>query len=155
MTIQNSLLSAVGFQFVLTRTPNIEYLVQEVSIPGMQLGSANVPTPFVRVVQAGNLTYDDLRVTFKISENLESYLEIVNWMEALGHPDDFDQYQDLRSDAKVIILNSAKRPSFEVTFTNIYPTSISNIDFDATLSDVQYINADATFAFDRMRFKTI
>lgn len=155
MTIQNSLLSAVGFQFVLTRTPNIEYLVQEVSIPGMQLGNANIPTPFVRVVQAGNLNYDDLRVTFKISENLESYLEIVNWMEALGHPDDFDQYEDLRSDAKVLILNSAKRPTFEVTFTNIYPTSISNIDFNATLGDVQYINADATFSFDRMRFKSI
>ncbi len=155
MTIQNNLLSSVGFQFVLTRTPNIEYLVQQVSIPGMQLGNANVATPFVRIVQAGNLTYDDLRVSFKVSENLESYLEIVNWIEALGHPDDFDQYADLRSDAKVIILNSSKRPAFEVTFTNIYPTSISNIDFDATLGDIQYVNADATFSFDRMRYKSI
>jgi len=153
--IQNNLLSPIGFQFVLTRTPNIEYLVQNVSIPGMQLGNADVPTPFVRIVQAGNLTYDNLSVTFKISENLESYLEIFNWMEALGHPDEFDQYADLRSDAKLIILNSAKRPTFEVTFTNIYPTSISDVNFDATLGDVQYLNATATFAFDRMRFKSI
>jgi len=153
--IQNNLLSPVGFQFILSRAPNIEYLVQQVSIPGMQLGNANIQTPFVRVVQAGNLTYDDIRITFKISENLESYMEIFNWMVALGHPDDFDQYADIRSDAKMIILNSAKRPAFEVSFTNIYPTSLSNIDFDTTLNDVQYINADASFSFDRMYFKTI
>ena len=165
--INNNLLSALGFSFKLNRTPNAEYLIQTATVPGISLGSANMQTPLVRVVNPGNLTYEDFAITFKISEDLTSYLEIFNWMTAIGHPDNLEQYKhpigrtdptpykEWRSDASLIILNSAKRPILDVTYTNVYPTSLSTIEFDATLTEVQYITATATFAFDRMYFNPI
>lgn len=152
MTIENNLLNPINFYFKLSKTPNVEYLVQGVGIPGVNLGSIQTPTPFVRVTNPGNMTYDDLRVTFKVGENLTSYLEIYNWMVELSRPDSFDQYKYTASDASVLILNSARRPIIDVSFTDVFPTSISPIDFDATLEDIQYVTVDATFSFDRMYF---
>jgi hypothetical protein len=133
----------------------MNYAVQQVSIPGMNLGSIEIPTPHIRLPFEGNITYDELRVTFKVGEDLANYLEIYNWMLALGHPDGYSQYENIKSDATVIILASSKRPSIAVNFTDCYPTSISSIDFDSTITDIQYVTVDATFKFARFNYEMI
>ncbi len=150
-----NLLSPINYAFKLARTPNMNYAVQQVSIPGMNLGSIEIPTPHIRLPFEGNITYDELRVTFKVGEDLANYLEIYNWMLALGHPDGYSQYENIKSDATVIILASSKRPSIAVNFTDCYPTSISSIDFDSTITDIQYVTVDATFKFARFNYEMI
>jgi hypothetical protein len=152
---QNNLLSPIGFGLKISKTPNVEYLVQQVSIPGLELGTASTPSPFVAIPRPGNLSYGELRVTFKVGEDLASYLEIFNWMVALGHPDNFQQYKPDISDGSIIILSSAKRPIVSVDFTDMFPVSLSSLDFDATLTDVQYMTVDATFKFTRFYYNFI
>lgn len=155
MTIENNLLSPLNYTFKLKKAPNVEYLIQQVSIPGMNLGSVQTPSPFVRLTHPGNITYDEVRLTFKVGENLTSYLEIFNWIEALGRPDSYSQYDYTATDATLVILNSAKRPVINVLFTDIFPTSLTGLDFDSTMTDVQYMTVDATFAFDRMYYNPV
>jgi len=62
---QNNL-SQLNFKFKLERTPEIEYRAQSVQLPGMNLGTAPVPTPFVPIPMPGNLTYDDITINFLI-----------------------------------------------------------------------------------------
>lgn len=143
-------LSPLGFQFVLTNSPNTQRLIQSVTVPGMNLGSTITPTPFTRIVNPGNISYGDLSVTMKIDEEMEAYDEIFDWMERLGHPDSFEQYQNERVDARLLVLGSNKRPIRDFTFTDVYPNSISELQFDVTLSDVQYFTFNVTFAFNRM-----
>jgi hypothetical protein len=150
MTIENNLLSPLNFSFKLKKAPNVEYLVQQISVPGLNLGTATSPTPFVRLTHPGNITYDDLRITFKAGENLTSYLEIYNWIEGLGRPDSYQQYDYTPTDATLVILNSAKRPIINIQFQDIFPTSLTSLEFDSTMTDVQYMTVDATFSFDRM-----
>ena len=153
---QNNFLSPLGFSFILDKTPLTNYSVQHVSIPGINLGSANIPTPFVRVVNPGNITYGDVVITFKLGDDLADYLEIYNWMIALGHPDNLSpQYQNIRSDGRVVILNGTKNAVMDVSFTNMYPSSLSPINFDSTLTDIQYITCTASFTFDRMYYNKI
>lgn len=150
-----NMLSPINYAFKLARTPNVNYAVQQVSIPGMNLGTVEVPTPHIRLPFHGNISYDELRITFKVGEDLSNYLEIYNWMLALGHPDGYEQYENIKSDASVIILSSSKRPSFSVDFTDCYPVSLGTLDFDATITDLQYITIDATFKFTRFFFNPI
>lgn len=153
--LDNNLLSPLGFAFRMKRAPNVEFQVQQVSVPGMNLGAIQSPTPFVRITDPGNITYDDLQITFLVGENLDSYLEIFNWIEMLGRPDSFKQYQYDKTDASLIILNSAKRAVFDIQFTDIFPVSLSGLDFDSTITDVQYVSATATFSFDRFYYNTL
>ena len=153
---QNNFLSPLNYSFVLDRTPKTNYSIQHVSIPGINLGSANIPTPFVRVVNPGNITYTDLAITFKLGDDLADYLEIYDWMIALGHPDNLDpQYKNIRSDARVVIFNGTKNPVMDVSFTDMFPSSLSAINFDSTLTDIQYITRTATFTFNRMYYNKI
>lgn len=153
---QNSL-SQLNYKFKLRKTPNVEYRVQTVTLPGLNLGSVDVPTPFVRIPQPGNLSYDDLTITFLVGEYLADYLEIYNWMISLGHPDDLAQYDKANavSDATVHILNSAMKTSTIVRFTNIFPVALSPLEFDVTLPDVQYAVATATFRVGRFYIEPV
>lgn len=143
-------LSPINFQFQLSNVPHVEFLVQKVSVPGMNLGTASTSTPFTRIVNPGNITYNDLTIVFKIDEDMNAYNEIFDWMEALGHPDSFEQYKNVRSDANLMVLGSNRRELFNFTFTDVYPSNISGLDFDTTLNDVQYLNCMVSFSFNRM-----
>jgi hypothetical protein len=151
---QNNL-SQLNFKFKLDRTPEIEYRAQTVTFPGMTLGTATVPTPFVAIPMPGNLTYDELTLSFLVGENMKDYLSIFDWMVALGHPDNLEQYRDWRSDCTLFILNSNLSPSVQVRFTDAYPVSLTGVEFDTTLSETQYATASVSFRFTRWYIEPI
>ena len=160
MNAQQNSLALLNYKFKLSRTPEVEYRAQTVSIPGLSLGAVDVPTQLgLRIPYGGNLAYDDLTLTFLVGEELKDYLEIHNWMNSIGHPNSLSQYpskeSSIVSDISVMILNSAMRPIINVRFTDAFPISISSIDFDSTLSEVQYAQATATFRYNRFYFDEI
>lgn len=142
-------LSTLNFKFKLSITPHIEYRAQRVKIPSLNLGTATRETPFVRIPLPGNMAYDDLQIGFLVGENMKDYLEIYNWMVKLGYPDYLGQYEDITSDCSVMILNSNLNANINIRFTDVFPVSLSEIDFDTTLTEVQYATATVTFKFTR------
>lgn len=156
MALEQNNLSLLNYRFKLSATPNVEYRVQTLSLPGLDLGEATTPTPFgLRITHPGNIMYSDLALTFLVGEEMADYLEVYRWMEKLGHPDSLDQYTGERHDATVMILSSSMRPIINVRFTDVFPASISSIDFDTTLSEVQYATATASFRFNRMYYESV
>lgn len=142
-------LSLLNFRLTFSKLPHVVYRVQTLSLPGIQLGTATVPTPMIPIQRPGNITYDELNLTFLVGENMQDYLEIYNWMKELGQADYVGSAERVLSDASVLIMNSAFRPNLEAQFTEVFPTSLSSIDFDSTLQDVQYATASVTLRFTR------
>ena len=158
MTPDQNSLNLLKYKFKLSRTPEIEYRAQTVSVPGFSIGSADMPTRLgLRVPFAGNAQYEDFSVTFLVGENLRDYLEIFNWMTSIAHPNDLSEYPrseaDTVSDVSVLVLNSSNRGIFDIKFTDAFPISLTSLDFDSTLSDVQYAQATVTFRYNRYYFK--
>lgn len=154
-------LSPLGYKFILSRAPNVEYFVQEVSLPGLTLGAAIQPSPFVSIPRPGDrIEFQQMSVTFRVNENLDNYLEIFNWMIALGTPADFNQYvlkdrpyqstgdqkDTTVSDISVSILTSAMNANIDFLMRDCFPTSLSELTMTSTASDIDYITATATFA---------
>ena len=152
---QYNFLSPLNFSLKLNRAPQMEYAVQRVVVPGLNLSTAITPTPFVSIPHEGSVSADDLVVSFKVGEDLSNYLEIVNWITALGHPDDLAHYENLKSDCTVGIFGSNKRPQVSVRFTDAFPVSISPLQLDVTENTVQYVTADVTFKFLRHYFEVL
>lgn len=150
-------LSPLGFKFVLAKAPAIEYFIQTVNIPSIGLGTAEVPTPFVKLPLAGDhLDFGELSLSYKIDEDMKNYLEIYNWIKGLGFPDNFDQYRNISnlpsrdgiySDATLIILTSSKNANIFIKFKNIFPTSLDAVQFDTTQTDVEYVSTSVTFKY--------
>jgi hypothetical protein len=152
-------LSPVGFKLVLARAPATSFFLQNVTIPGLTMPSTIQPTPFVKIpIPGDHIDYDDLQITFKIDENLSNWLEIHNWMEALGFPDKFEQYKALAdkengdinlitSDITVTILNSAMNPNLEFKFEDAFPVSLGSFDLNTTDASIDYVSSNATFKY--------
>lgn len=143
-----------GFSFKLAKIPNVEFAVQSANIPGISLGNIDRPTPHIRLQEWGNVTYEQLTLSFLVQADLTNYLELVNWMYELGHPWSFDQTVPQEHDGSLIILNSNKKicGSIEIKFKDIFPVYLSPITMDVTVSQPEPAIATATFVFDSMEF---
>jgi hypothetical protein len=166
-TTNNNMLSPVGFSFQIKKTPNINFFVQSVTLPGITLGQIDVPNQLKVVpVPGDHITYGDLDVTFKINEDMSNYLEIFSWITALGFPDNPGQYRSIEqrpsfsgdgiySDASLTILSSAMNPSMRVEITDAFPTSLTPITLDTRDTSIEYIEATVSFRFLNYTFKRL
>ena len=161
-----NLLSPFGFKFQIHRAPGVNFFVQSVNIPSVTLGEAQVSTPFSRLPLAGDhIMYGAMQITFTVDEELRNYKEMLDWIKALGFPDNFDQYKQnalvtrntgtgqqqqgsgkgVYSDATLTVLSSAKNPILNVIFKNIYPVTLTDINFDSSDPDLRYVTATCSF----------
>ncbi len=114
---------------------------------------------FVNIPIGGDhLQYGELSVTFKVDENLNNYRAIHDWIRAIAFPDNYEEYRALKdkeptsgegltSDVILTIANSAKVSNFEVNFRDAFPVYLSELEFDTTKTNVDYITASTTFKY--------
>jgi hypothetical protein len=155
-TTNPNFLSPLSFKFVLARTPNINFNVQTVRLPGMSLSSTETATPFVSIPNSGKITYSPLTITFRVNEDMADYLEIRNWMNGLGSPTNFTEYSKLKesndglySDATLVINNSRKLGNLSATFINMFPIELSDLQFNTMDTDVNYMECTVDFRYLR------
>jgi hypothetical protein len=157
-------LSPTGFKFVLAKKPKIDFFCDTASIPGINLGVAIQPTYLKNIPIPGDvLSYDDLSINFNVDEDMENYLEVHNWLTQFGFPQNAGQYQQLldedensdgkqtaisgMSDASLIIYNSNYNANIKVNFKDLFPVSLSAIQFETKVNDIQYVTAQAVFKY--------
>ena len=152
-------LSQGGFRLVVKRLPNVNFFATKVNIPTISIQPTAQPNPFVVIPHSGeHIDYDELNITFKIDENLQNYLEIHNWIKALGFPDNFRQYRELKgtdqffgeglkSEISIFILTSHRNANYEVIFRDAFPVSLSGFELDSTLDDVDYLDSTTIFKY--------
>ena len=158
-------LSPIGFKFILADFPKVTYFSQTCNIPGITVGEVNQPTIFGRPIpfDSHGLTYEPLNINFLIDEDLENYLIIHNWMRGLSIGEKFIERDKLvqasqekigvgndgsvRSDGSLAVLNSNFQTNFFVTFKDMYPVSLSALEFNATIDGSEYAVAQASFRY--------
>lgn len=162
-----NMLSPVGFRFVLKRAPTLIFFTENVTLPSLILGSTDHPNPFVKYpVYGDHLDFSELMISFKVDEDLANYMEIFDWMISLGFPQDFTQFADIkaegptgghgiRSDGSLIIESSAMRPNLEVHFEDMFPISLSNLNFTTQDVEIDYLSAEVTLKYTKYTMKLI
>ena len=158
-------LSPTGFKFTLTRTPKVAFFCNQANIPDITLGVAIQPSYTTMLPTPGDMIeFGDLNLRFLVDENLENYMEIQNWMRGLGFPERISQFRELEesglvrgsytkdrqniySDGTLQVLTSSQIPNFQIRFQDLFPYSISTMNFDATDTDIQYFTADVSFKY--------
>jgi hypothetical protein len=145
-------LLTTGFKFTLQRIPSVTYFCQSCNIPAFSFSEIIQPTRFNPAKHPGRgYEYGDLDITFLVDEDMVNYLEIYDWMRLMGNLEDHSEYEENTnqhfSDASITILNSAMNANLSVNFKNIFPKSLSGIDFSSTNSDTEPLLVTATFAY--------
>ena len=160
--IQNrNFLSPVGFKFTLAKYPKVSFFCNTARIPELNLGTAIQPSYLKDLdVPGEKISYGDFTLSFLVDESLENYMSIHNWITGLGFPETTQQFKNLTtnddsirdlkeqySDGSLSILNSNYRTTANVKFKDLFPVSLTSLEFDATVSDIQYFTAEAVFKY--------
>tara|TARA_B100002019_G_scaffold138039_1_gene118911 strand:- start:571 stop:1110 length:540 start_codon:yes stop_codon:yes gene_type:complete len=145
-------LSPVGFKFNLEKAPTVDFFSQSANIPSINLGVAIQSTYLKDIPVPGDkLVFNDFSIRFLVDENLKNYLEISNWMRGLGYPESLDEAIPLNtqafSDGGLVIFNSSMNAIARVNFKDMFPTDLTQLEFDAQTTDINYIVAEATFKY--------
>ena len=160
--VQNrNFLSGVAFKFNLAKFPKVDFFSNSAIIPILNLELTRQPSYLKNIdVPGERLTYGDFTLRFLVDENMENYLAIYNWLTGLGFPESGKQFKDITTDVDgqrdpkeafcdgtLRILNSNYREVAKVKFTDLFPISLTSLNFDATATDVQYFTAETTFKY--------
>ena len=110
LTTNKNFLSPVGFQFKIdsNQYPNVEYFCTAVTLPDISVSEAPVPFKTVNSAVSGDrMTFGSLALRFNITEDMENYIEMFNWMNRLVTSD-----KEQVSDATLSILLLASKLLF-------------------------------------------
>jgi hypothetical protein len=154
-------LSPIGFKFTLARYPKVSFFTNSARIPELTMSVAIQPNYLNEIPVPGSaMTFGDFNLRFLVDENMENYMAIHNWLTGLGFPETTKQYKDLTtngdgirdskeafSDGSLSILNSNYKSTATVKFRDLFPVSLSSLEFDATPTDVVYLTAQVTFKY--------
>ena len=137
------------------------YFCQTVLMPSVATNEVLVPTPFSETYRHGDkLIYEPLVITFLVDEDMKSWEESYNWLQALTYPKEFAQYgknsgHPLYHDGTLILNTNSNTSNFKVKFKNCHPTVLGSIQFE-TISDANVIPvADLTLRYDYFEFERV
>ncbi len=158
-------LSPTGFKFILNRAPEVAFFSNSANIPGITLGIANQSNYLRDIPQPGEkLDFDDFNLRFMVDEDLANYNEVSKWMRGLGFPESLKEIYNLQkdnpnlnqpnktqlnlySDGTLTVYNSNFKPNFKIKFRDMFPFSLTTLEFDSTQTDIQYFTAEVNFKY--------
>lgn len=163
-------LQATKFLLTFDRIGSTQYFCQAVNIPGISIGQVMLNTPSGDVYSPGNkISYNQLNIDFTVDEKLDSWQQLHAWFRSIASPESFDERKRLTSqqnqyhnnklnqysDATLTVLNNLNNPVLRVKFTNVFPVSLSDINFDTKMTADDIIYSTATFVFDYHTFEPV
>ena len=131
------------------------------------------------------VTFGNLDISFIVDEYLENYISIHNWLLGIGFPKSREQFSDFRSsgsntsntgtggnsdigvvgkpiadrpfysDATLTILSNKNNPIVEVRYSDLFPVSLSGLDYNQQATDVEYQTATIDFRYKLYEIVTL
>lgn len=156
MTAENTLDYLLGTKasFDIAGANTFSINVQTFTIPSIYGYIAEQPTPFVSVPLPGNkAVFGYMDISFLVTENLQSYMELYNWMRGIYQPERSEEYINKKmylEEAVLTTYTSANNPYMKFKLTQCFPVKLDEITFNmqATIAEPQ--KCKVSFAF--MRF---
>jgi hypothetical protein len=167
-----------AFRFTINNLPSVAFTCQSANLPSLTLGYVSQPTPFIDIPHVGDKNvFGDFTIRFLISEDMSNYIELYEWLVALGFPTDYNQYRNFTgdrlnrfpfvrdsrgapiavaySDATLTILDSNNVPKTNIKFKDAFPISVEALDFDITSSSVDYFVGIASFKYKQFEIEAL
>jgi hypothetical protein len=126
------------------------YFCQKANIPGVSLGMALQETPNLNLYHSGTkIEYNTFDITFIVNEDLSAWLSLYNWMIDLSSVNNsYTRRQENTKQAVLTVMSNLNNPKLRVKLNDIFPLTLSDLEFDTTLSAEEHIVASASFRYD-------
>lgn len=168
-------LSPVNFDLSINKLPKTKYFATAVTLPGITFSEALHATPMAinSYLPGDKIEFDPLVITFLVDEDMTNYMEIFNWIMALGPGTDDESFTTLTgskknitgrfsnadfskmySDATLIANTSSNNANVEFNFQDCFPTSLGAIELNSQADGVEYATCDLTLRYTLFKVRT-
>ena len=151
LTPNKNYLSPNGFKINIASSQfsNVEYFCTRLSHPAISMAGAPLPfRGFTAHVAGDRIEYGTLDIQFMISEYMENYIEIFNWMKS--NHDSVGQF--LKADIVLSVLDSSNIITKKIRYVDAFPVSLGAVDLHTQNTDVEYVTADASLQYTYFEF---
>ena len=161
-------LSNISFRLAIEDAPHLTWFCQAANVPGVSIPNIEITNPFATVQYAGSkVTFETLEVRFIVDEHLKNWTEIYDRIIAMGLAEGYEKYRILKtsntlhprgggfSTIVLTVLTSGMNPQMEFHFYDAFPISLSALDFDSSVADVEYFTATASFRYVNYEVKNL
>jgi hypothetical protein len=158
------LLQPSKFILAFPRIQLTQFFCQAVNIPGISVQNTMQNTPFSDLSIPGDkINYDTFTMEFLVDEELQSWIQVHDWIKGISFPTDFQDYKDLKSstrystiseypqyaDADLIIQSAVNQAKIKFHFVDMFPVSVSGVNLDIRVGSERTLTAIATFRYKR------
>lgn len=150
LTSNLNYLAPASFRMSIDRLkfPNVEYSVQTVVLPDVTVNPAIFHTPQRNIgIPGDKVDFTPLQISFLVDEEMKNYQEIYDWMIGEVTQADNDKEYSKTRDLTLSVLSSHNNVVKQIQFIDAYPTSLSSLPFDLTITDVQYLTSLVSFEY--------
>jgi hypothetical protein len=150
-----NLLQPTKYAVVFPEITDAIFFCQEANVPGVSLGAATHVTPNLDLYVSGTkMTYNPFTITFLVNEDMSAWFTIYNWLKDLSSTESVYN-QRTKKQAVLTVYSNLNNAKLRIKYSNIYPLSLSDLQFDTKLSAEQHITATATFRYDFFEIEKI
>lgn len=132
--------------------------VQNYKIPRIFGYISEQVTPKLNIPVIGNkMVYDMLEASFLVTENLESYIELHNWMRLAYAPMGTEEYKkdECYKDIILTIYSAQNNPILKVSFENAFPVKLDEVIFDTQAIDATPVKTKVEFAYQNFTIQAL
>ena len=177
--------SPTQFKIGIHQLPKVEFFTVAANVPAINIGITYYPTSLKDIPMMGDkVTYDNLQISFIVDEYLENYVSLHEWITGIGFPKDRSQFSEFRtksasmpgqsmkattdlkpgqaasvlpmfSDATLTILSNKNNPILQIFYKDMFPVSLSGLEYNQEATDVEYMKATAEFAYNLYEITTV
>jgi len=84
-----------------------------------------------------------------VNESLTAWTTIYNWMVELSSVEaTYNKRKENKKQAVLTVMSNLNNEKIRIKFLNIFPISISDLEFDTSLSAEEHISSTASFRYD-------
>ena len=122
--------------------------ISGLNLPGIQLGTIPQGTSIRQIDRPGDsIVFNDLTIEFLITEDFKEWITIYDWMDDLREFNQTGIDNSILSDAKLVLLTNKSNPNIIITFRDIFPYDLSDLDLTFNTSDVETLRGTVSFKY--------
>jgi hypothetical protein len=141
-------LTEVQFKFELRDFPAVNFFVQTANLPGIAFEPTQIARPMRSDVNimVGGVSYEPMEIGFVVDEYLKNWQEMFNWITGDQHT---------YTQAILTVLSSSMNPTLEAHFEYVFPTNLTEISFDSTVSEPTNLISTISLNYNKYTIKNL
>lgn len=133
--------------------------VQTFTIPSIYGYVAEHPTPMASAPLPGNKAiFGYMDISFLVTENLQSYIEMVNWMRGIYAFERTEEYKNKKlfiEQATLTTYTSANNPYMRIKLIDCFPVKIDELTFNTQSTEAEPMKCKVSFAMLRFDMELV